>query len=95
MDIIRRLPAKMLIERNLPYRWFDKIGAADDFADALKMIVHHHRQIIGEQPIATVDNKIFTRQRLVGDDRTAQLVIKFKDRTRLPQAQSGVFRAEA
>jgi hypothetical protein len=59
------------------------------------MIVHHHRQIIGEQPIATVDNKIFTRQRLIGDDRAAQPVIKLEDRTRWPQAQSGVFRAEA
>ena len=85
----------MLIERNLPYRWFDKIGAADDFADALKMIVHHHRQIIGEQPIAAMDNKIFARQRLVGNDGAAQLVIKFKDWTSLPQTQSGVFRAEA
>ena len=95
MDIVRRLPAKMLIKRYLPHRRLDKIGAADDFADALKMIVHYHRQIIGEQPIAAVDNEIFPRQRLIGDDRAAQSVIKFEDRTRLPQTQSGVFRAEA
>jgi hypothetical protein len=41
-----------------------------------------------------VDNKIFTRQRLIGDElpRSGH---KMQDRTRLPQAQSGVFRAEA
>jgi hypothetical protein len=39
------------------------------------MIVHHHRQIIGEQAVATVDNKILPRQRLIGDERAAQTVI--------------------
>jgi hypothetical protein len=33
MDIVRRLPAKMLIQRNLPHRRLDQIGAADDFGD--------------------------------------------------------------
>jgi hypothetical protein len=56
----------MLIQRNLPHRRLDQIRAADNFRDALKMIVHHHRQVIGEQAIATVDNKILTRQTFIG-----------------------------
>ena len=73
----------MLIQRNLAHRRFDKIRPADDFADSLEMIVHDHRKIIGEQTVAAVDNEIFPRQRLIGDEGTAQTVIKREDRSRL------------
>ena len=85
----------MLIQRNLSYRWLDEIGAADDFADPLKMVVNHYRQVIGEQPVATMDDEIFPRQRFVGDEGPAQLVIKFQYRTGLAKAQRGVFGAKA
>ena len=95
MYVIWYRPAKVLIQRNLSYRWLDEIGAADDFADPLKMVVNHYRQVIGEQPIATMDDEIFPRQRLVGDQRAAQAVGELQNRTGLAQAQRGVFGAKA
>lgn len=92
MEVIRRLPAKMLIQRNLPHRRLNQVCAADNLGDPLKVVVDHHRQVVGEQPVATVDNKILTRQRLIGDERAAQTVAKLQHRTGLAQAQRGVFR---
>lgn len=94
MEVVRCLPAKMLIQRNLPHRRLNQIGAADDLGDPLKVVIDHHRQVVGKQSVATVDNKIFSRQRLVGDQRAAQAVGELQNRMGLAQTQRGVFRPQ-
>ena len=68
VDVIRRCPAKLMIKRYLPHRRFNQIRSAHNFRHALEMIVHHHRQVIGEQAVAAVDDEIFTGKTFVGVD---------------------------
>ncbi len=52
---------------NLARRVPQQVGPAHDVGDALKGIVHHHRQLIGKQPVGPLDDKIahFARQILL------------------------------
>ena len=56
------------------------------------MIVHDHRQVIGEQTIAAMNNKILARQQRVGLDIAAQHVMKLHHRTELFNPHGGIFR---
>ena len=72
MNIVRCRPAKLVIQRDLPYGRLDQIRPAHNFRHALEMIVHHHGQVVGEQAIATVNNKILTRQTFIGMNLTGE-----------------------
>ena len=71
MNIVRRLPAKLLIQRDLPHRGFDEIGAANNLRYALKVVINYHGEVIGKQPVAAVDDKIFTSKLRVSLNHTA------------------------
>ena len=71
MNIVWRLPAKLLIQRNLPHRRFYEIGAAHNFRHALEVVIYHYREVIGKQPVAAVNNKIFASKLRVSLNYTA------------------------
>jgi len=43
---------------NLPRRGIDQIVAANNIRNALKGIIDHHRQLIGENPVRPANRKI-------------------------------------
>ena len=90
MNVIWHFPAKKLVQRDLPHCRFDQICPADNFAHALEVIIHHHRQVIGKQTITAMNNKIYTRQFLVGVNNAAQLISKLRDRMLLADTYCGV-----
>ena len=68
MNVIRRCPAKLMIQRYLSHRRFDQICPAHNFRDALETIVDDHGQVIGEKAVAAVNNKILAREALISMD---------------------------
>ena len=95
MNIVRRLPAKLLIQRDLPHRGFDKIGAAYNLCYALKVVINHHGEVIGKQPVATVNDKIFACKLWICLNFTAQLVSKLHHRVTLLYADCRLLWSEA
>lgn len=93
MNVIRRRPAKLVIQRYLPHRRLNQIGPAHNFGDALKVIIYHHRQVIGKQSVTAVNNKIFPRQALIRLNVTGEQVVKVEHGSALQQTYGGVFRA--
>ena len=67
-------PANQLIKGYLPDRRVDPIGSAHHFSDPLKTIVNHVSKILGKQPIAAVNNKVFGGQARIDLHYTAQAV---------------------
>ncbi len=59
------------------------------------MVVDHDCQIVGKQAIATVNNKVFSRQHRVGIDLPAQAIGKVENRLALAQAQRRLVRRQA
>lgn len=56
----------MPVKRNLAHGRLDEIGSAHNMIHALKMVINDHRQIVGKQPVAAADNKIFFGQLAFG-----------------------------
>src|SRR5205807_7652725 len=47
-----------LLQRDLPGRAVEQVGTADDVRHPLQRIVHDHRQLIGERPVAAADDDV-------------------------------------
>ena len=54
------------------------------------MIINHNSQVVGEQPITAMNDKIFPCQFFVGVNNAAQQVSKLGDRMLLADTYCGV-----
>lgn len=90
MNVIWHFPAKKLVQRDLPYCWFNQISPTHYFCNALEMIINHNSQVVGEQPITAMNDKIFPCQFFVGVNNAAQLVSKLRDRMLLADTHCGI-----
>ncbi|STK08820.1 Uncharacterised protein [Escherichia coli] len=54
------------------------------------MIINHNSQVVGEQPITAMNDKIFPCQFFVGVNNAAQLVSKLRDRMLLADTHCGI-----
>ena len=68
--------AQMLIQRDLAHRRLDQIRTADDVIHALKMVIDHHRQILGKQPVAAADNEIFFGECGIGLQMPLKIIVE-------------------
>src|SRR5699024_6082785 len=93
MDVIRYLPAKELVQRNLPYCRFNQISPTHYFCNALEMIINHNSQVVGEQPITAMNYKIFPGQFFVSVNNTTQAIGKLCHWVRLFYSHSCMFRS--
>lgn len=80
MDVVRHLPAELLVQKDLSHHGFDKIGAVYNLCYALRVVINHHSEIIGKQPVATVNDKIFARKLWICLSFIAQLIGKLHHR---------------
>ncbi len=58
------------------------------------MVIDHHRKVIGEQSVTTVNNKVFLRQTRLRLQMAAQAIVKTVHRRMLTQPQRGAVRRQ-
>ncbi len=75
-----------LVEGNLAHRRLQQVGTAHYLGDAAVHIVHHHRQVVGVEPIAPAHDEILLGQRRRYRDTTLQAILEVVDRVMLAQA---------
>ena len=65
MGVDRRRQAEQGLQINLARGVPQQVGAAHDVGDALERVVHHHRQLVGEQAVGALDDEVADLMRQV------------------------------
>ncbi len=87
--------AQGLVEGNLAHRRLQQVCAAHYLGDAAIHVVHHHRQVVGVEPIAPAHDEILLGQRHRYRDMTLQAILEVVDRLMLAQAGGAALCAQA
>ncbi|MNQ37071.1 hypothetical protein D3C85_506040 [compost metagenome] len=75
-----------LVEGNLAHRGLQQIGAAHYLRDAAVHVIHHHRQVVGVEPVPATHDEVLLGERRRHRNMALQLILEVVDGIMLAQA---------